>query len=428
MSRLQGASGYASSRRMPSRRQRTRWACIVAFGVSWGGACTLASDDFEPRVVGDESLAPSGNGAAAAPPTQVAGCASGASCATDGEACAGRDCPAPVASERADAGAPCLEERCKEDADCDTLVCRDGCCSEGTCSDGVANGDEADVDCGGSCAARCGVGRRCRSAGDCGAGVACPASVARCTPEACDNGVLDGAEMLIDCGGGECSGCPDGTSCTSGADCASGNCSATGQCAPASCADGVRNQDELGVDCGGRCSLPCPAGSACTLDTGCTSGVCGAGNCELTTDARCCQAASCNDGVLNGGEADLDCGSSEPLCPRCEAGRSCGEDAECASGVCEAGRCCGGSSADCTRCAERLSPTVDCSTAPPGGAANCAAFLQCLTTNASVCSTRFAPGCTNDPGGACNHNTYGGNDGLGVQHATRVLTEAGCTP
>jgi len=190
----------------------------------------------------------------------------------------------------------------------------------------------------------------------------------------------------------------------------------------------VRNQDELGVDCGGLCALPCPAGSACTLAAQCTSGVCGGGSCTLASDTQCCRAASCSDGVLNGGEADLDCGSADPLCPRCDPGRLCQADAQCASGVCEAGRCCGGTTGDCTRCAERLSPSVDCATAPPGGALNCAAFLQCLSNNSTVCTTRFAAGCTNDPGGACNHNTYGGNDGLGVQHATRVLAEAGCTP
>jgi hypothetical protein len=391
-----------------------------------GGACTLSADGFEPALV--EGLPAAGS--ASAPSMPAAACV-GSSC-DDGEnggsCAAGGDCSAPVVLQPSDAGVICLMGRCDDDEDCATFVCRAGCCAAPSCSDRVANGDESDVDCGGACAGRCEAGQGCRSAGDCELGLECPASRARCTPAACDNGVLDGAELLIDCGGGECAGCADGTACSSDADCASGSCSQVGRCALPTCEDGVRNQDELGVDCGGRCSLPCPAGSACTLAADCESGVCGGGSCSLASDAQCCRAASCDDGVLNGGEADLDCGAPDPLCPRCEAGRPCQADAQCASGACEAGRCCGGTAGDCTRCAERLSPTVDCATAPPGGALNCAAFLQCLSNNASVCSTRFAPGCTDDPGGACNHNTYGGNDGLGVQHAARVLAEAGCAP
>ncbi|HTV18039.1 MAG TPA: hypothetical protein VMG12_05195 [Polyangiaceae bacterium] len=402
----------------------------MALGVA--SACTLASDEFEPELVAPAPTAGSGS-AAALPPAGCAGAACDAGNGGDGgnggaasEPCVGTECPAPP--ERPDAGAACAAGACDSNDDCASSICSDGCCALATCSDGVANGGESGVDCGGACAARCGSGQGCRSTSDCAAGLGCPASLARCTPAACDNGVLDGAEIRVDCGGGECAGCADGTECETGADCASASCSGAGLCAAPACDDGVRNQDELGVDCGGACALPCPAGSACTLDAQCTSGVCGGGACALSSDTQCCVAASCGDGVLNGGEADLDCGSADPLCPRCEAGRLCQSDAQCASGACEAGRCCGGSTGDCTRCAERLSPTVDCATAPPGGSANCAAFLQCLASNAGVCTTRFAAGCTNDPGGACNHNTYGGNDGLGVQHAARVLAEAGCTP
>jgi hypothetical protein len=428
---------------MSSRRQRKHWPAILVLGIGSGGACTLSSDEFEPQLVdpvpmagggsagdGSASGGSAGNGSAgsgSAPSIPPAGCAAAA--CESGEPCDDEgDCPVRGVSPPADAGPTCLAGRCDDLEDCATFVCVEGCCAEASCSDGVANGGESDRDCGGGCAARCDVGQSCRSEADCGAGLGCPPSRARCTPEACDNGVLDGAEILIDCGGGECSGCPDGTACSSGADCASSSCSDAGRCAPPSCGDGVRNQDELGVDCGGLCALPCPPGSACTLALECTSGVCGGGSCTLASDTQCCRAASCDDGVLNGGEADLDCGSADPLCPRCEAGRLCQADAQCSSGVCDAGRCCGGTTGDCTRCAERLSPSVDCATAPPGGALNCAAFLQCLSNNASVCTTRFAAGCTNDPGGACNHNTYGGNDGLGVQHAARVLAEAGCTP
>ena len=74
--------------------------------------------------------------------------------------------------------------------------------TEPTCDDGIQNGDETGVDCGGSCAA-------CAT---------------------CDDGLQNGDETGIDCGG----------SCT----------------ACATCDDGLQNGDETGVDCGGSCT-PC---------------------------------------------------------------------------------------------------------------------------------------------------------------------------
>lgn len=73
-----------------------------------------------------------------------------------------------------------------------------------TCDDGVKNGDETGVDCGGSCDA-------------------CPA---------CDDGKQNGDETGVDCGGTSCSACP-------------------------TCDDGVMNGDETGVDCGGSCGNTC---------------------------------------------------------------------------------------------------------------------------------------------------------------------------
>jgi hypothetical protein len=55
---------------------------------------------------------------------------------------------------------------CIVDADCETKRCFGGRCTLPTCLDGALDGDEADIDCGGSCEP-CGSGRRCRSAIDC---------------------------------------------------------------------------------------------------------------------------------------------------------------------------------------------------------------------------------------------------------------------
>jgi hypothetical protein len=79
-----------------------------------------------------------------------------------------------------------------------------------TCTDGIQNGNETDVDCGGP---------------DC---PACPT---------CNDGIQNGGETDVDCGGPDCPACP-------------------------TCSDGIQNGDETGVDCGGSCP-PC-GGGECT--------------------------------------------------------------------------------------------------------------------------------------------------------------------
>jgi hypothetical protein len=56
---------------------------------------------------------------------------------------------------------------------------------------------------------------------------------APCGPPSCDDGIQNGDETGVDCGGPECPACP-------------------------TCDDGVQNGDELGVDCGGENCPPCP--------------------------------------------------------------------------------------------------------------------------------------------------------------------------
>ncbi|PKN58336.1 MAG: hypothetical protein CVU56_06150, partial [Deltaproteobacteria bacterium HGW-Deltaproteobacteria-14] len=70
-----------------------------------------------------------------------------------------------------------------------------------------------------------------------------------------------------------------------------GSCDTPGEC----CGDGVPNGDETDVDCGGSCSA-CGAGQGCAGASDCLSGVC--------TDGVC-QAPACDDGVTNGQETDV---------------------------------------------------------------------------------------------------------------------------
>lgn len=105
------------------------------------------------------------------------------------------------------------------------------------CGDGVQNGYETGVDCGGGCFLSC-VG----------------------TPT-CSDGEMNGGETGIDCGG-PCAACP----------------------VTPTCSDGEMNGGETGIDCGGPC-------------------------------AACPVAPTCSDGQSNGDETGVDCGGSCPLCP-----------------------------------------------------------------------------------------------------------------
>ena len=97
--------------------------------------------------------------------------------------------------------------------------------------------------------------------GNCGAcGVVCPSGVCgagACQSAACDDGVLNGEETDVDCGGLCLTTCADGLQCLSGVDCQSGICEA-GACSVPSCTDGLLNGDELYTDCGGSCPGPTP--------------------------------------------------------------------------------------------------------------------------------------------------------------------------
>jgi hypothetical protein len=84
---------------------------------------------------------------------------------------------------------------------------------------------------------------------------------------------------------------------------------------------------ETGFDCGGPCR-PCPVSSGCRTGTDCIEGVCVGNSCKLPT---------CMDGVKNGTETGVDCGT--PSCPLCDDGQGCKTNADCVSAICWAGFC-----------------------------------------------------------------------------------------
>lgn len=161
-----------------------------------------------------------------------------------------------------------------------------------TCDDAERNGDETDVDCGGSCEATCDVGEGCLTGADCTDGV-CGGGA--CLAASCDDGVLNGTETDIDCGGDACGACDAGATCEAPADCLSGVCDG-GVCQDATCNDGVLNGFETDLDCGGPECGTCSRGDSCEGDSDCGGSVCFDGTCERVLYVR--GTATTEDGAV----------------------------------------------------------------------------------------------------------------------------------
>ncbi|MEM9462164.1 MAG: DUF5060 domain-containing protein [Myxococcota bacterium] len=211
---------------------------------------------------------------------------------------------------------------------------------------------------------------------------------------ACDNGIADGDETDVDCGG-SCTPCADGSSCLADADCENGNCDA-GTCAapppppPPPPGDGLvlvdaasdldvgpvldgdtLYEDDLPASWTLRAELSSSPGQVCfDVDgvqqqcegfapysiSGDSSGDfapwgASVGNYSITvrtdgvpaftTDFTVApgseQVGHCDNGVTDGDETDVDCGGS---CSGCAPGSDCTVDSDCASGQCSPGGQC----------------------------------------------------------------------------------------
>ncbi len=88
-----------------------------------------------------------------------------------------------------------------------------------SCSDGMLDGDETDVDCGGSCA-KCAVGKGCSTGTDCqsascSSGICCGVGTGNCDGNAangCEANLLTDAKNCNSCG----NACPNNQSCANG--------------------------------------------------------------------------------------------------------------------------------------------------------------------------------------------------------------------
>jgi len=222
------------------------------------------------------------------------------------------------------------------------------------CTNGVQDATETGKDCGGP---------------DCGVCLSCAGRVA---------GSTDFCTAACPCASGQ-GDCDDNAQCLPGLACGTDNGPRFGLpdgfdvCVAASCTDGVMNGAETGVDCGGACgdcsSCTAPNGTPDTCSSTCR---CGAGGGDCDSDAQCatglkcgtdnglrfgmpdgydvCVPASCTDGVKDGTETGIDCGGAcgaciactapngtpetcSTLCPCTSSGGDCDSDAQCAAGL-----------------------------------------------------------------------------------------------
>jgi len=391
-------------------------AAVLLGGLAAFSACTL-SDDFEPvRVESLPNLAANAGAASMACPggdecCESLACGEGQSCregacqpaqvvsSPDAGGCRGSECPPPESLAPAPSGP--------------------------SCDDGVPGPGETDSDCGGVCGSTCRVDQRCAVNGDCQSGLVCSPASSRCAVASCIDGVHNGAEVIADCGGGTCPGCPDGTACSAASDCRSGVCGENGSCAVASCTDGVKNGAEGDVDCGGNCAN-CATGRGCAAADDCQSGVCGTGGCGPGL-AACCQAASCNDGVRNSNESDVDCGGR---CPDCPVGGACAAAADCQSGVCGAAGCAAGVVRCCQTpsCSDGVSNGDEIDTDCGAGCGLCPIAAQCALD--AECQSGFCQAGRCADLGTCNDGVRNGRESAvdcGGDRCQRCADRLTCT-
>lgn len=123
---------------------------------------------------------------------------------------------------------------CEGAPDCASALCRDGKCGDVTPANGTKDGDETDVDCGGTSGTLCADLKKCLVAGDCASSVCKDTGDGqglRCQVPTPTDAVKNGTETDVDCGGAGNPTCATGKDCKVDGDCTSSGCNYAFKCA-----------------------------------------------------------------------------------------------------------------------------------------------------------------------------------------------------
>jgi hypothetical protein len=287
---------------------------------------------------------------------------------------------------------------CNGDGDCvapASARCIGLKCAAASCTDGVKNGTETDKDCGGSCAQRCAVNQGCTQNSDCLLPDSGHCTAGKCVTYSCVDNIKNGNETDKDCGGSCAADCGVGLGCGMDADCASGACLSP---VCVTCKPGTKT-------CNGNSTQTCSTTGtwdtpvACTVTNGtgnCTgAGVCGIQSCNPGF-------GNCDTVVSTGCETNLNdpatCGTT---CVNKLVCSSVNGTPGCSNGVCKAacspgyGDCNVGSTND--GCEKQLNVVASCGTSC-SNITTCSAPSQICMSGTCATNTPYPLGQTSTSG------------------------------
>jgi hypothetical protein len=300
-----------------------------------------------------------------------------------------------------------------------------GDCVPMHCTDGAKDADETDIDCGGTCGATCKdtpSPQKCLVGGDCISGV-CKSATLLCQPPLCTDGVRNGNETDVDCGGAgfnghnPCPACADKKHCAKNSDCVHNACFGAGPGTCVSCSDGAKDGNETDTDCGGAsCDAQlktCATGQACVAPSDCKSGYCPANTCQLRPDGNACTTSSqCLHGaclnVTGGGKICCSSGCSD------QGAASCGTNGQCKPGGAACADYPSGTTCPGATCSGSTLTTKACNgtgACQAGTTATCPGHLDCNgggTACSRACGSNDSSGDANCAGGYWCDGVSGG--------------------